>query len=67
MKMLSTRAFNEMVLSLSSGEFSFESVDDVKKLFTQYADTVRLMGAAYEQWVLPKEIVSTMDSVANTK
>lgn len=56
-----------MVLSLSSGEFSFESVDDVKKLFTQYADTVRLMGAAYEQWVLPKEIVSTMDSVANTK
>lgn len=61
------KAFNEMVLSLSSGEHSFESVDDVKKLFTQYADTVRLMGAAYEQWVLPKEIVSTMDSVANPK
>jgi len=61
------KAFNEMVLSLSSGEYSFESVDDVKKLFTQYADTVRLMGAAYEQWVLPKEIVSTMDSVANPK
>lgn len=61
------KAFNEMILSLSSGEHSFESVDDVKKLFTQYADTIRLMGAAYEQWVLPKEIVSTMDSVANPK
>ena len=61
------KAFNEMILSLTSGDYSFESVDDVKKLFTQYADTIRLMGAAYEQWVLPKEIVSTMDSVANPK
>ena len=61
------KAFNEMILSLTSGDYSFESVDDVKKLFTQYADTIRLIGAAYEQWVLPKEIVSTMDSVANPK
>lgn len=61
------KAFNEMILSLTSGDYSFESVDDVKKLFAQYADTIRLMGAAYEQWVLPKEIVSTMDSVANPK
>lgn len=61
------KAFNEMILSLTSGDYSFESVDDVKKLFTKYADTIRLIGAAYEQWVLPKEIVSTMDSVANPK
>ena len=29
------KAFNEMILSLTSGDYSFESVDDVKKLFTQ--------------------------------
>ena len=59
-------AYNEMVLSLASGEIDLGNVD-LNKLFTQYADTVRLTGAAYEQWVLPNEIVTTMDEIANPK
>jgi hypothetical protein len=39
----------------------------VKELFQQYSDTVRLMGAAYEEWVLPNEIITTMNKVANPK
>ena len=60
------KAHNEMVLSLASGEIDLGNVD-LNKLFTQYADTVRLTGAAYEQWVLPNEIVTTMDEIANPK
>lgn len=59
-------AFNDMVLKLSSGEVKFGDTD-INKLFTEYADTVRLTGAAYEQWVLPNEIVSTMNEIANPK
>jgi len=60
------KAHNEMVLALTSGEVDLGNVD-LNKLFTQYADTVRLTGAAYEQWVLPNEIVTTMDEIANPK
>lgn len=60
------KAYNEMVLSLTLGEIDLGNVD-LNKLFTQYADTVRLTGAAYEQWVLPNEIVTTMDEIANPK
>ncbi len=60
------KAHNEMVLSLASGEVDLGNVD-LNKLFTQYADTVRLTGAAYEQWVLPNEIVTTMQDIANPK
>ena len=60
------KAHNEMVLALTSGEVDLGNAD-LNKLFTQYADTVRLTGAAYEQWVLPNEIVTTMDEIANPK
>lgn len=60
------KAHNEMVLALTSGEVDLGNID-LNKLFTQYADTVRLTGAAYEQWVLPNEIVTTMDEIANPK
>lgn len=61
-----TKAYQEMVLSLASGDVDFGN-EDINKLFAQYADTVRLMGVAYEQWVLPKEIVTTMSEIANPK
>ncbi len=48
------KAHEDMVLSLVSGEVDLNNVD-VAKLFEQYSDTVKLTGAAYEQWVLPKE------------
>ena len=60
------QAYNEMVLSLTSGEVDLGNID-LNKLFTQYAETIRLTGAAYEQWVLPKEIVDTMNEIANPK
>ena len=60
------KAHEDMVLSLVSGEVDLNNVD-VAKLFEQYSDTVKLTGAAYEQWVLPKEIVTTMDEIANPK
>lgn len=60
------KAHNDMVLALASGEVDLGNVD-LNKLFTQYADTVRLTGAAYEQWVLPNEIVTTMNEIANPK
>ena len=60
------KAHEEMVLSLISGEVDLGNVD-IAKLFKRYSDTVRLTGAAYEQWVLPKEIVTTMDEIANPK
>lgn len=60
------QAETEMILSLANGELNFGDVD-IKKLFNQYAETIRLMGAAYEQWVLPKEIVDTMQEIANPK
>lgn len=59
-------AYNEMVLAVSSGDVNFGNTD-VKELFKQYSDTIRLTGAAYEQWVLPKEIVDTMNDIANPK
>ncbi len=61
------RAFGEMISTLANGAKGIDSTDDVKQIFLQYSETVRLMGAAYEQWVLPNEIVKTMDSVANPK
>lgn len=60
-------AFSEMVISLAAGDSNLEKSGEIKKLFAQYSDTIRLMGAAFEQWVLPNEIVSTMDTVANPK
>ena len=60
------KAYNDMVLTLASGEANGGN-EEMSKLFNQYADTVRLTGAAYEQWVLPNEIVSTMDEVSNPK
>ena len=60
------QAYNEMVLSLASGDVDFGN-KEINELFTQYADTVRLMGVAYEQWVLPKEIVKVMGEIANPK
>lgn len=59
-------AHNEMVLSLASGDVDLGNAE-LNNLFTQYADTVRLMGAAYEQWVIPKEIAETMVDIANPK
>lgn len=60
-------AFNEMVINLATGDGGIETSDEVKKLFAQYSDTIRLMGAAFEQWVLPNEIVETMSDIANPK
>lgn len=61
------RAFNEMVINLATGDGGIETSDEAKKLFAQYSDTIRLMGAAFEQWVLPNEIVETMSDIANPK
>ena len=61
------KTFSDMVTNLVQGEISLDNTKELKDLFTQYADTIRIMGAAYEQWVLPKEIVDTMNEVANPK
>jgi len=55
-----------MVNSLIQGE-GVEMTANIKELFEQYSDTIRLMGAAYEQWVLPNEIITTMNKVSNPK
>lgn len=62
-----SKAFNDMILGLVAGENGVDVNADVKKLFEQYSETVRLMGAAYEQWVIPNEIETTMNKVANPK
>ena len=59
------KAFNDMIVGLVAGENGVEITSDMKKLFEQYSETVRLMGAAYEQWVIPNEIETTMNKVAN--
>lgn len=61
------KAFNDMVVGLVAGENGVDTTADMKKLFEQYSETVRLMGAAYEQWVIPNEIETTMNKVANPK
>ncbi|MBR6603860.1 MAG: hypothetical protein IKK94_07580, partial [Clostridia bacterium] len=53
-------------VSLASGEIDLGS-KEVNEVFVRYSDTVRLMGVAYEQWVLPNEIVTTMNEIANPK
>ena len=60
------KAYNDMILALASGDVKMGDTD-INKLFEQYSDTVRLTGAAYEQWVLPNEIVKTMAEIANPK
>ena len=60
-----SKAFNDMIVGLVSGENGVDTTADVKKLFDQYSETIRLMGAAYEQWVIPNEIETTMNKVAN--
>lgn len=61
------KAFNDMIIGLVAGENGVDTTADMKKLFAQYSETVRLMGAAYEQWVIPNEIETTMNKVANPK
>ncbi len=61
------KAFNDMIVGLVAGENGVDTTADMKKLFEQYSETVRLMGAAYEQWVIPNEIEVTMNKVANPK
>ena len=61
------KAFNDMIVGLVAGENGIDTTADTKKLFEQYSETVRLMGAAYEQWVIPNEIETTMNKVANPK
>ena len=61
------KAFNDMIVGLVAGENGVDTTADVKKVFEQYSETVRLMGAAYEQWVIPNEIETTMNKVANPK
>lgn len=61
------KAFNDMIVGLVAGENGVDTTADMKKLFEQYSETVRLMGAAYEQWVIPNEIETTMNKVANPK
>ena len=60
------RAVSEMAIALTNGDGVFSS-ESVKELFDKYSDTIRLIGAAYEQWVIPDEIIKTLDSVANPK
>ncbi|NLB80583.1 MAG: DEAD/DEAH box helicase family protein, partial [Clostridiaceae bacterium] len=60
------QSLNEMVSNLIDGQ-GIEMTSDVKALFEQYADTVRLTGAAYQQMVLPNEIIKTMELVGNPK
>ena len=61
------KAFNDMIVGLVAGENGVDTTADMKKLFEQYSETVRLMGAAYEQWVIPNEVETTMNKVANPK
>ena len=58
------QAFNSMINTLVAGDVKTGDTD-INKLFTDYSETVRLMGAKYEQWVLPNEIVETMQEIAN--
>lgn len=60
------QSLNEMVSTLIDGQ-GIEMTSDIKALFEQYADTVRLTGAAYQQMVLPNEIIKTMELVGNPK
>ena len=60
------KALNDMVMTLASGDVDLGSTE-LNKLLERYSETVRLMGAAYEQWVLPNEIVTTMKEIANPK
>ena len=59
------KAFNDMIIGLVAGENGIDITADTKKLFEQYSETIRLMGAAFEQWVIPNEIETTMNKVAN--
>lgn len=61
------KAFNDMIVGLVAGENGIDTTEDIKKLFGQYSETIRQIGAAYEQWVLPNEIVTTMQEVGNPK
>ena len=61
------KAFNDMIVGLVAGENGIDTTADIKKLFGQYSETIRQIGAAYEQWVLPNEIVTTMQEVGNPK
>ena len=61
------QAFTDMVLRLADGDRGSSTDKSIVELFTQYSETIRQIGAKYEQWVLPNEIVSTMDKVANPK
>jgi hypothetical protein len=60
------KAMKEITDNLALGA-GFEMTADTQALFKAHADTIRSIGAAYKQLVLPKEIIKTMDSVANPK
>ena len=61
------KAFNDMITGLVAGENGINTTADLKKLFEQYSETIRQIGAAYEQWVIPNEVETTMNKVANPK
>lgn len=61
------KAFNDMIVGLVAGENGVDTTKDMKELFEQYSETIRQIGAAYEQWVIPNEIETTMNKVANPK
>jgi hypothetical protein len=61
------KAFNDMITGLVAGENGINTTADLKKLFEQYSETIRQVGAAYEQWVIPNEVETTMNKVANPK
>ena len=59
------KAFNDMIVGLVAGENGVDTTTETKKLFEQYSETILQMGAAFEQWVIPNEVETTMNKVAN--
>jgi SAM-dependent methyltransferase len=58
------KALEELIEMTAAGQ-GFNMEADVAALFKQHSKTLRSIGASYKQFVLPKEIIKTMDAVAN--
>ena len=63
------KAFNEILDALVANPEIIQGAAadgvNIREVFAEYSDTIRLIGAAFEQWVIPNEIVTTMNKVAN--
>ena len=65
-EVLNGNMFDSLVSDISHVLASKE-ISQNKQLYEQYKEVIRLMGAAFEEWVVPNEIVATMNEVAQPK